>query len=119
MRMRPAYSSASSSSTGATARHGPHHGAQKSTRTGRSELRTVEPKESSVTATVVRTGSDTVFSSICGFCLSGAGELGGRRRGVDGCFLGRVGQRGEVVLRVQRGRTAGPCGGDRLPVRVV
>src|SRR5215207_2879372 len=36
----PSYSSAIRSITGATNRHGPHHAAQKSTRTGTSERRT-------------------------------------------------------------------------------
>src|SRR6476469_4161462 len=43
-------SAASSSRIGPTWRHGPHHSAQKSTRTGLSDLRTSASKLSSVTA---------------------------------------------------------------------
>src|SRR5580700_6737859 len=45
--------SASCSSTGATARQGPHHGAQKSTTTGRSARSTSCSKLSSLTARIV------------------------------------------------------------------
>src|SRR5919206_4620770 len=45
---RPSYSEASCSSTGSTARHGPHHGAQKSTTTGVCERRTSSSKVASV-----------------------------------------------------------------------
>src|ERR687886_1048184 len=53
MTILPLYSPASSSSTGATARQGPHHGAQKSTMTGLSDLSTCCSKVSSVTAIVL------------------------------------------------------------------
>jgi hypothetical protein len=46
----PSYSLATSSSTGPTIRHGPHHGAQKSTRTGTSLLTTSSSKFASVPA---------------------------------------------------------------------
>ncbi|MBM2844019.1 MAG: hypothetical protein HW404_1856, partial [Anaerolineales bacterium] len=46
---RPAYSAASLSSTGATIRHGEHHGAQKSTMTGTLAWSTVFSKASSLT----------------------------------------------------------------------
>ena len=44
--MRPSYSFAISSRTGARALHGPHHSAQKSTKTGREELYYVSFKRS-------------------------------------------------------------------------
>ena len=46
----PAYFSASSSSTGAIFLHGPHHSAQKSTRTGLSAWSTSDANVASVTA---------------------------------------------------------------------
>src|SRR5437879_4547308 len=49
----PAYSPAISSSTGATMRHGPHHSAQKSTRTGTSACNTSAAKLASVTVLVL------------------------------------------------------------------
>src|SRR6478736_2592453 len=49
-------SPAISSSAGAIIRHGPHHSAQKSTRTGLSEPRTSEAKLWSVTVLVVMAG---------------------------------------------------------------
>src|SRR4051812_36190488 len=49
-------SPAISSSAGAIIRHGPHHSAQKSTRTGPSEPRTSEAKLWSVTVLVVMAG---------------------------------------------------------------
>src|SRR5262245_40244403 len=45
----PSYSPASSSRIGATTRHGPHHGAQKSTTTGVSDFNTFCSKSASVT----------------------------------------------------------------------
>src|SRR5690349_2695866 len=47
---RPSCSSARAASTGSTARHGPHHGAQKSTTTGVSARRTSASKPASVTS---------------------------------------------------------------------
>src|SRR6202012_1659769 len=44
----PLYSLAISSTTGPTIRHGPHHSAQKSTKTGLSDLRTNSSKFASV-----------------------------------------------------------------------
>src|SRR5687768_2477776 len=49
----PASSEESSSSTGAMARHGPHHSAQKSTSTGSLEDRTSSPKVASETWVVI------------------------------------------------------------------
>jgi hypothetical protein len=46
----PSYSVASCSTTGAMARHGPHHGAQKSTSTGCSALSTLASKSLSDTS---------------------------------------------------------------------
>jgi hypothetical protein len=48
---RPAYSFASRSSAGLTMRHGPHHGAQRSTRTGIDAASTISPKSSSPAST--------------------------------------------------------------------
>ena len=54
----PASSAASSSSTGAIIRHGPHHGAHMSTTTGCGERSTSEEKVASVTVTgVLASGS--------------------------------------------------------------
>src|SRR5688500_9247526 len=49
---RPSYSDASSSSTGAIILQGPHHSAQKSTRTGTGELKTSAEKLPSVSVTI-------------------------------------------------------------------
>src|SRR5688572_1995753 len=49
----PASSEESSSRTGAIARQGPHHSAQKSTRTGSLEDRTSSPKSASETCFVI------------------------------------------------------------------
>lgn len=49
----PLYSSANSSTKGAIIRHGPHHGAQKSTSTGTSLFRTLSSQSSSVTASAI------------------------------------------------------------------
>ena len=52
-RTLPSYSLASSSMIGPTARQGPHQGAQKSSRTGRSDLRTRLSKVASVTCSAI------------------------------------------------------------------
>ena len=52
MAARPLYSSASPSTAGAIIRQGPHHSAQKSTRTGLSEFSTVFSKSPSVSVNV-------------------------------------------------------------------
>src|SRR5918993_5939188 len=57
---RPSSSPASPSSTGATARHGPHHGAQKSTSTAPVASRTSCLKLASVTACIDRLPSTHV-----------------------------------------------------------
>src|SRR5690349_6130549 len=55
MSILSACATASSSRTGATARHGPHQGAQKSTRTGLSFLRTSASKVASVVSLMAPT----------------------------------------------------------------
>ena len=50
--MRPSYSFAISSKTGARVLHGPHHSAQKSTKTGLEELITSASKEVSLTTLI-------------------------------------------------------------------
>src|SRR3954469_12073552 len=76
-----AYSVAISSRIGATWRQGPHHSAQKSTRTGLSDLSTCDSKSASVTAARFATGSSFLFAAY-------AAALGGHRsehHGADGC----------------------------------
>ena len=50
--MRPPYCSARASTSGDTMRHGPHHGAQKSTTTGSEAASTSSAKAVSVSATI-------------------------------------------------------------------
>src|SRR5438067_3481424 len=105
----PDCSTAISSSTGATMRHGPHHSAQKSTRTGRSLASTSASKSASVTAcVVVPTCSSAVLMTV-------SFPYRGRRcrRDFPSCPCG------EVTLRIERGGTAGAGGGDRLAVDVI
>ena len=52
MVMRPSYSFAISSKTGERALHGPHHSAQKSTKTGCVEVITSAAKEASLTTLI-------------------------------------------------------------------
>src|SRR4051812_6302164 len=92
---------------GPTARHGPHHSAQKSTRMVFSLLRTSCSKLESVT----ERAADIVLFSLCG----------GREFEIAGCAFNGAGQQvlwecGEVVLRVEGGDRPGRCGGDRLTV---
>src|SRR6476469_5305312 len=74
-------SSAISLRIGSTCRHGPHHSAQKSTRTGLSDLSTVVSKSASVTAAKLPTG---VPSSSSGRRPLGAHHLS-QHHGADGC----------------------------------
>src|SRR5215475_3457103 len=120
-----ACSEAISSSTGATILQGPHHSAQKSTRTGLSLARTSSTNVASVTVFVLfptvpprihrhqhNAGSGARIPSLAGSdsqCRVGSRDH--RRR--------PFGQGHEVAFRVQRRRTAGPGGGDRLPVDMV
>src|SRR3954452_5716025 len=57
----PAYSVASSSRTGASILHGPHHSAQKSTSTGTVDLRTSCSQLASVIVTIF---CDAIYASI-------------------------------------------------------
>src|SRR5882724_10841477 len=119
-------SAAISSSTGPTILQGPHHSAQKSTSTGLSLVRTSSTNVTSVTVFVlVPTLPPCGAGSACvtpgrgdGFPPPPPTSAGQRRvRGSDP--RRPFGQRGEVTLRVQCGRTARSGGGDRLPVGVV
>ena len=85
-----------SSRTGAIILHGPHHSAQKSTRSGVSAL----PTDSSKVA------SDSVMIPLLTVVpFSGHRAL--------------AGERFQIPLRAECGRTSGPGGGDRLAVDVV
>src|SRR3954470_16988192 len=92
-----ACSAAISSSTGATILHGPHHSAQKSTRTGLSLPRTSLAKLASVTVTVFLPAMDVAPS----------------RGGWWGSAL--VEGLGEPALGVDRGGGTRAGRGDRLP----
>src|SRR6266545_948060 len=64
----PSYSPASSSRIGATARQGPHHGAQKSTTTGTSDFSTICSNSASVTvigSAMRRTSSIYLYAPRC------------------------------------------------------
>src|SRR6476620_5546788 len=67
-------SAASSSRMGATWRHGPHHSAQKSTRTGLSDLSTVDSKSASVTAARFATGVPSCWTQPAGAVRRAAPE---------------------------------------------
>src|SRR3954466_12758934 len=96
-------SEAISSSTGATILHGPHHSAQKSTRTGLSLPRTSASNVASVTVLVA--------APMRSPCRGSVGETYGR--GASFRVLG------EPALRVEGGRAPGAGGGHRLTVDVV
>src|SRR3954447_12294619 len=120
----PACSAAISSSTGATRRQGPHHAAQKSTRTGFSACSTSFSNVASVTSRIAL----LLLRGGGGSRLRASDQLAGRRElGTRcGCLAGRRlaegprenvgGERGEVVLRVQGGDRAGRGGRDGLTV---
>src|SRR3954453_130939 len=97
-------SEAISSSTGATILQGPHHSAQKSTRTGLSLPRT----------STSNVASGTVLVAPPMWCLLVAGLLG-RTYGRDPSFpaAGSAVVVGEPALGVERGGTAGAGRGDR------
>src|SRR6476659_4865780 len=104
MSILSACATASSSRTGATARHGPHQGAQKSTRTGLSFWRTSASKVASVVSlmaptrgllSVVLLVGDLGWSRWCG--PTGVSRAGGasvrerRRLGEGGVGVGGAG----------------------------
>src|SRR5690349_8870350 len=112
---------ASSSRTGATARQGPHQGAQKSTRTGLSFWRTSASKVASVVSLMAPTRGllSVVLRLGKGSCGRSVGERGlVDERRVGGRCPGVVAV-GQEALGVQGRRTARTGGGDRLPVGVV
>src|SRR5882672_4019682 len=112
------YSAAISSSTGATIRHGPHHVAQKSTRTSLSLPSTSAAKVPSVTVKVFPAisvspwGRTEVSGAGPGRGVATADQLGGEV-GVTFAVLG------QPALGVDRGRTSGAGRGHRLAVGVV
>merc|ERR1719398_197332 len=77
----PLYSSASSSTSGAIIRQGPHQGAQKSTRTGTSLFRTFSSQSASVTASAVPAHQERERESASGFRGGERGGGGATRRG--------------------------------------
>src|SRR5438270_6840321 len=106
-----------SSRTGATILHGPHHSAQKSTRTGFSLPRTSASKVESVTVLV----APAMVSPSRGSATAktyGAGPSFPARATGDGWRLVDV-VVSEPTLGVERGGAACAGGSDRLPVRVV
>src|SRR3954452_7917671 len=103
-----ACSEAISSSTGATILQGPHHSAQKSTRTGLSLPRTSASNVASVTV-LVAAAIDVSLSRVYRANVRVRCVIPGRSVTVVG----------QPALRVERGRTAGAGSGDRLPVGVV
>src|SRR4051812_4864086 len=108
-------SAAISSRTGATILHGPHHSAQKSTRTGLSLASTSVSKVSSVTvlvaAPMLSPGVKVQSSNVPG----GADIPAAPRSGSCGGSL----TVGEEALGVESRCAAGAGSGDRLPVGVV
>src|SRR3954469_8321240 len=103
-----------SSSTGATILHGPHHSAQKSTRTGLSLPSTSSAKVASVTVTVLPAMG--VSSSRWESCSLVPTAAGARLCPAPSALVEGLGQ---PALGVDRGGRAGAGGGDRLPVDVV
>src|SRR2546423_4155140 len=108
---RSSRSSAIWSMIGAIMRHGPHHSAQKSTRTGRSLSSTVPWKLSAVIST---TFADATWIS-CRLVLSSVPR--GRGRG-PGLAVERVSEL-EPALGIDRRHAAAPRGRDGLPVDAV
>src|SRR6476661_7606386 len=109
-----AFSTAISSSTGATILHGPHHSAQKSTRTGLSLPRTSVSNVASVTVLVaapMSTPTARVWTVTVkpnrGVCHSPP------RHSVQSFLVG------QPSFRIERGLAASAGGGDGLTVDVV
>src|ERR1051326_210614 len=101
-----------SSSTGATRRHGPHHSAQKSTRTGVSDCRTSVAKVSSVTALVAPMGGAPVLDPAPRRSVHSPRRSAPAKR----LWCVSIRERGDVPFRVQGGGRTGTGGGDRLLV---
>src|SRR4051812_41071618 len=104
-----AFSTAISSSTGATILHGPHHSAQKSTRTGLSLPRTSVSNVASVTVFVA-----APMSAPSGSMLPVTVKPRRWVRHSRGSL-----ELGQPSFRVERGLAAGAGGGDGLAVNVV
>src|SRR3954468_21988798 len=104
-----AFSTAISSSTGATILHGPHHSAQKSTRTGLSLPRTSVSNVASVTVLVAAPMS-APSGSMLRVTVKPRRWLRHSRASLD---------RGEPPLCVERSLAAGAGRGDGLAVDVV
>src|SRR6478609_1700151 len=102
------WSRAISSRIGATARHGPHHSAQKSTSTGLSLLITSASNVSSVVLETAPIGGSFQQRGGGGVVVDGAGGVRHHRWSV-----------GEEPLGVERRGTAGAGRRDRLAVGVV
>src|ERR1700754_4864753 len=114
------FSPAISSSTGATILHGPHQVAQKSTTTVLSLLRTSASKESSVTFTVLAILISVLGKKTREFdSAADYGDLFGRLPVSTARQFAGDGAVGQPALCIDRGRTAGAGGGDRLPVGAV
>src|SRR4051794_32665406 len=110
-----AFSTAISSSTGATILHGPHHSAQKSTRTGLSLPRTSVSNVASVTVLVA-----APMSAPSGSMLPVTVKPRRWVRHSRGSLELRASlELGQPPFRVERGLAAGAGGGDRLAVNVV
>src|SRR6478736_4747513 len=113
------FSPAISSSTGATILHGPHHSAQKSTRTVLSLLRTSLSKLASVTSTVFLAMVVSFVREVGGQSAGDGGDLVGRLAVAAARELAGHGALGEPAFGVDGRRTAGTGRRDGLPVRVV
>src|SRR5450631_2178024 len=103
------FSAAISSRIGATARHGPHHSAQKSTSTGLSLFRTSASNDASVTGAVLAPTGDPSFgrrlSAVLLVCvLSGRTGRAVRWGWVSARALGRGRQRGQPGSAPRRER---------------
>src|SRR6516165_12300397 len=130
IRTLPACSSAISSRTGVIILHGPHHSAQKSTRTGTSDPLTCSSKVASVRLTIfslIASPCRWVQQRRAGTCSRLLAPSFQPALGVNGCHAARPGRRHRmavvVVLDVAAGEDAvdaGPRGAvERLDVAVV
>src|SRR5438067_2272668 len=128
MRSLPSYSVASSSRMGAISLHGPHHSAQKSTRTGWSEALISSSNVASVRAVRVLIGSGFLLGSggIVPACFSNVPHPCPHSFPVRWRVMpellpvgGRLGLGLQPALGVDGRHAARTGGGDRLPVDVV